>query len=100
MRGECDGEIGQSVFWSLGEVVALLRFENWKGEYLRIENEEVDEIDGWTSKDVTFHAKLVDLKSDPQIGYMPLNLASQLSDDDWASKRRIVSIRLKLQLKC
>jgi hypothetical protein len=40
-------KIGQSVPWVLEQEVALLGFENWKGEYLRIENGQdiVDEID-------------------------------------------------------
>ena len=75
-------KLGQSVLWGPEQEVSLLRFENWKGEYVRIENGEelVDEIDrqeGWTSKEVTFRAELVDLKSDSKVGYVPSKLASQ-----------------------
>lgn len=59
--------IGQSVLWGPEQEVASLRFENLKGEYLRIEDgedlvDEIDQQDGWTNKDVTFHVELVDLK--------------------------------------
>jgi hypothetical protein len=50
---------------------------------VKIENIEkiVDEIDwqeGWTSKEATFHAELIDLKSDFKISYVPSKLASQI----------------------
>jgi hypothetical protein len=40
-------KLGESVIWGLGQEVLLIRFENWKGEYVRIESGEemVDEID-------------------------------------------------------
>ena len=40
-------KIGESIFWGPEQEVALLRFDNWKGEYVRIENGEemVDETD-------------------------------------------------------
>ena len=31
---------GESIFWGPEQEVALLRFDNWKGEYVRIENGE------------------------------------------------------------
>ena len=85
-------KIGESIFWGPEEEVALLRFDNWKGEYVRIENDEemVDEIDrqdDWASKQTTFHAELVHLKSDSMVGYVPSKLASQMVDDDWAPQR-------------
>ena len=33
--------------------------------------DEIDQQDGWTSKEVTFRAELVDLKSDSKVGYVP-----------------------------
>ena len=83
-------KIGESIGWGPGQEVALLRFDDWKGEYVRIEVGEdmVDEIDlqdGWTSKRATFHAELIDLKCDSRVGYVPSKLASQIADDDWAS---------------
>ena len=90
-------KIGESIFWGPEQVVALLRFDNWKGEYVRIENgeemvDEIDRQDGWTSKQATFHAELVDLKSDSKVGYVPSKLASQMVDDDWASQRYITTM--------
>ena len=87
-------KIGESIFWGPEQEVAFLWFDNWKGGYVRIKNGEemVDEIDrqnGWASKQTTFHAELVDLKSDSKVGYMPSKLASQMVDDDWASQRQI-----------
>jgi hypothetical protein len=40
-------KIGENILWGPEQEVALLRFENWKGEYLRIRDGEdlVDEID-------------------------------------------------------
>jgi hypothetical protein len=76
-------KLGESVIWGPGQEVSLLRFENWKGEYVRIESREemVDEIDrqdGWKTKEATFHAELVDLKSDFKVGYVASKLASQM----------------------
>ena len=87
-------KIGESIFWGPEQEVALLRFDNWKGEYVRIENgeemvDEIDRQDGWASKQTTFHAELVDLKLDSKVGYVPSKLASQMVDDDWASQRQI-----------
>ena len=66
-------KIGESVPWGPQQEVALLRFEEWKGEYVRMEDgeelvNEIDRQDGWTSKRVTFLAELVDLKSDSRVG--------------------------------
>ncbi|KAE8810230.1 hypothetical protein D1007_13118 [Hordeum vulgare] len=88
-------KIGESIFWGPEQEVALLWFDNWKGEYVRIEDGEemVDEIDrqnGWTTKQTTFRVELVDLKSDSKVGYVPSELASQMVDDDWASERQIM----------
>ena len=57
-------KIGESIFWGPEQEVALLRFDNWKGEYVRIEDGEdmVDEIDGqdgWTTKQTMFHQSLL-----------------------------------------
>jgi hypothetical protein len=56
----------------------------------------IDEIarrDGWTTKEATFHAELVDLKLDSKVGYVSSKLASQMSDDAWASRSQVVPIR-------
>jgi hypothetical protein len=67
---------------------------------VRIESEEemVDEIDrryGWTTKEATFCAELVDLKSDSKVGYVASKLASQMSDDAWACSQ-VVPIRTEV----
>ncbi|KAE8781093.1 hypothetical protein D1007_45676 [Hordeum vulgare] len=57
--------------------------------------EMVDEIDrqnGWTTKQTTFRAELVDLKSDSKVGYVPSKLPAQMVDDDWASERQIMPV--------
>jgi hypothetical protein len=43
----------------------------------------VDWQDGWTSKEATFRAELIDLKSESKVVYVPSKLASQMSNDDW-----------------
>ena len=47
-------KIGERVVWGPEQEVSLLRFDDWKGEYVRIETgeqmvNEIDERDGWTS---------------------------------------------------
>ena len=69
-------KIGESVVWGPEQEVSLLRFDDWKGEYVRIETgeqmvNEIDLRDGWTSKSALFLAELVDLKSDSRFGYVP-----------------------------
>jgi hypothetical protein len=79
----------------------IVRFENWKGEYVRIETgeemvDEIDRQDDWTTKEATFCPELVDLKSDSKVGYVASKLASQMSDDDWASCSQVVPIRTEV----
>ncbi|KAE8818189.1 hypothetical protein D1007_04065 [Hordeum vulgare] len=87
-------KIGEGIFWGPEQEASLLRFDNWKGEYVRIGNgeemvDEIDRQDGWASKQTSFHAELIDLKSDSKVGYVPSKLASQMVDDDWTSQRQI-----------
>jgi hypothetical protein len=94
-------KIGESIPWVPDQEVALLRFEEWKGEYVRMEDGEalVDEInrqDGRTSKRATFLAELVDLKSDSIVGYVPSKLAMQIAVDAWAASRQIMPIVAKV----
>ena len=54
-------KIGEIIFWGPEQEVALLQFDNWKSEYVRIENgeemvDEIDRQDGWARKQTTFHA--------------------------------------------
>jgi hypothetical protein len=94
-------KLGESVILGPGQEVSLLRFENWKSEYVRIESgeemvDEIDQQDGWTTKGATFHAELVDMKSDSKVGYVHSKLASQMSDDAWTSHSQVVPIRTKV----
>jgi hypothetical protein len=97
-------KIGESIPWGPDQEVALLRFEEWKGEYVRMEDgealiDEIDRQDGWTSKrasGATFLAELFDLKSDSIVGYVPSKLAMQIADDAWATSRHIMPIVTKV----
>ena len=85
-------KIGESILWGPQQEVSLLRFDDWKGEYIRIENgeemvEEIERQDGWTSKRAMFLAELIELKSDSRVGYVPSKLACQMVEDDWAAER-------------
>ncbi|KAE8783776.1 hypothetical protein D1007_42757 [Hordeum vulgare] len=80
----------ESTPWGPEQELALLRFEEWKGEHVTLEDgealvNEIDRQDGWTGKRATFHAELVDLKSDSRVGYVPLKLAMHMEDGDWAA---------------
>ncbi|KAK1614668.1 hypothetical protein QYE76_020185 [Lolium multiflorum] len=90
-------KIGESVVWGPEQQLSLLRFDDWKGEYVRIEDgddlvTEIDRRDGWTSKHATFYAEIVDRKSDSKVGYVASKLAAQIADDEWASQRQIMPI--------
>jgi hypothetical protein len=90
-------KIGESVVWGPEQELSLLRFDDWKGEYVRIEDgddlvTEIDRRDGWTSKHATFYAEIVDRKSDSKVGYVASKLAAQIADDEWASQRQIMPI--------
>ena len=52
-------KIGENIVWGPEQEVSLLRFDDWKGEYVRIEDgeqivEEIDRQNGWTSKRANF----------------------------------------------
>jgi hypothetical protein len=88
-------KIGENIIWGPDQEVSLLRFDNLMGEYVRIVNgeemvAEIDRQDGWTSKQASFYAELVDLKFDSKVGYVASKLASQIADDEWALQRQIV----------
>ena len=87
-------KIGENIVWGPEQEVSLLRFDDWKGEYARIEDgeqivEEIDRQNGWISKWANFFAELVDLNIFLKVGYVPSQLAAQMVDDDWASQRQI-----------
>ena len=80
-------KIGESVLWGPEQELSLLRFDNQKGEYVRIEDgedlvSEIDRQDGWTSKRATFFAELVDLKPDSKVGYVSSKLVGKIADDE------------------
>ena len=90
-------KIGESVVWGPEQEVSLQRFDNYKGDYVRIEDgedlvTEIDRQEGWASKHAYFYAQLVDLKSDSKVGYVVSKLAAQIADDEWASQRQIMPI--------
>jgi hypothetical protein len=58
--------------------------------------DEIDRQDGWTTKEATFNAELVDIKSDSMVGYVPSKWASQMSDDAWPSHSQVVPIRTEV----
>jgi hypothetical protein len=60
--------------------------------------DEIDRQDGWTTKEATFCAELVDIESDSKVGYVPSKLASQMSDDAWDSHSQVVPIRTKVTI--
>ena len=73
-------KIGEHVIWGPEQEVSLLWFDNWKGEYVKIEDgeqvvDEIDRQDGWSSKRANFFAELVDLNVDSKVGYVPSQLA-------------------------
>ena len=90
-------KIGETVVWGPEQEVSLLRYDDFKGEYVRIEDGEqiIDEIDkqeGWTRLRADFFAELVDLNIDSKVGYVPSQLAVQKAECDWASQRHLVHI--------
>ncbi|KAE8796191.1 hypothetical protein D1007_28902 [Hordeum vulgare] len=90
-------KIGETVLWGPEQEVSLLRYDDFKGEYVRIEDGEdivveIDRQEGWASLRAEFFAELVGLNIDSKVGYVPSHLAMQKADDDWASQRHIVPI--------
>ncbi|KAE8801784.1 hypothetical protein D1007_22581 [Hordeum vulgare] len=94
-------KIGETVLWGPEQEVSLLRYDDFKGEYIIIEDGEdivveIDRQEGWASLRAEFFAELVDLNIDSKVGYVPSHLAMQKADDDWASQRHIVPIMTDL----
>ncbi|KAE8771622.1 hypothetical protein D1007_56477 [Hordeum vulgare] len=90
-------KIGETVLWGPEQEVSLLQYDDFKGEYVRIEDGEdivveIDRQEGWASLRAEFFAELVGLNIDSKVGYVPSHLAMQKADDDWASQRHIVPI--------
>ncbi|KAE8797719.1 hypothetical protein D1007_27188 [Hordeum vulgare] len=90
-------KIGETVLWGPEQEVSLLRYDDFKGEYVRIEDGEdivveIDRQEGWASLRAEFFVELVDLNIDSKVGYVPSHLAMHKADDDWASQRHIIPI--------
>ena len=80
-------KIGENIVWGPEQEVSLLRFDDWKGEYVRIEDgeqivEEIDRQNGWTSKRANSFAELVDPNIFSKVGYESSHLDAQMVDDD------------------
>ena len=80
-------KIGDSVVWGPEQEVSLLRFDDCKCDYVRVETgehivDEIDERNGWTSKTVLFLAELIDLKPDSRVGYVASKLAAQMVEEE------------------
>jgi hypothetical protein len=98
------GKIWESIAWGPEQEVSLSQFDDWKQEYVRIEDGEdvVDAIDrqeGWTTKRAIFHAELIDLNCDSRVGYVPSKLALQMVEDDWVAQRPVVPIVTELTVQ-
>jgi hypothetical protein len=90
-------KIGESIVWGPEQEVSLSRFDDWNGEYVRIEDgkdmvDAIDRQDGWSTKQATFHAELVDLKCYSRVGYVSSKMALQMVEDDWAAQRQVIPI--------
>jgi hypothetical protein len=88
-------KIGESIVWGPEQEVSLSRFDDWNGEYVRIEDgkdmvDAIDRQDGWSTKQATFHAELVDLKCYSRVGYVSSKMALQMVEDDWAAERHVI----------
>ncbi|KAE8807038.1 hypothetical protein D1007_16715 [Hordeum vulgare] len=87
--------IGESIVWGPDQEVSLLRFENWKGCYVRVEDgedmvAEIDRQEGWKSKAANFYAELIDLKSDSKVCYAQSKMASQMADAEWVAQKKML----------
>ncbi|KAE8770389.1 hypothetical protein D1007_57855 [Hordeum vulgare] len=65
-------KIGETVLWGPEQEVSLLRHDDFKGEYVRIEDGEdivveIDRQEGWASLMAEFLAELVDLNIDSKV---------------------------------
>lgn len=78
---------GESIVWGPEQEVSLQRFDNYNGEYVRIEDgesmvAEIDQQEGWASKQVTFYAELIDLQTHCRVGYVPSKMVAQVEDNE------------------
>ncbi|KAE8793488.1 hypothetical protein D1007_31902 [Hordeum vulgare] len=89
--------IGESIVWGPEQEVSLQRFDNYYGEYVRIEDGEsmvvkIDQQEGWACKQVTFYTEIIDLQTNSRVGYVPSKMAAQLEDDVWVSQKNMLAL--------
>ena len=53
---------------------------------------EIDQQEGWASKQVTFYAELIDLQTHSRVGYVPSKMAAQVEDDEWVSQKKMLAL--------
>ncbi|KAE8811736.1 hypothetical protein D1007_11536 [Hordeum vulgare] len=64
--------IGESIVWGPEQEVSLQRFDNYYGEYVRIEDGE---------------SMVAEIDQQEGVGYVPSRMAAQLEDDVWVSQK-------------
>ncbi|KAE8814537.1 putative LRR receptor-like serine/threonine-protein kinase [Hordeum vulgare] len=89
--------IGGSNVWGPEQEVSLQCFDNYYGEYVRIEDgksmvAKIDQQEGWACKQVTFYAELIDLQTNSRVGYVSSKMAAQLEDDVWVSQKNMLAL--------
>src|SRR4051812_9923570 len=89
--------IGESIVWGPEQEVSLQRFDNYNGEYVRIEDgesmvAEIDQQEGWASKQVTLYAELIDLQTHSRVGYVQSKRAAQMEDNEWVSQKKMLAL--------
>ncbi|KAE8779784.1 hypothetical protein D1007_47144 [Hordeum vulgare] len=89
--------IGESILWGPEQEVSLQCFDNYYGEYVRVEDGEsmvakIDQQEGWAGKQVTFYAELIDLQTHSRIGYVPSKMAAHMEDDEWVSQKKMLAL--------
>ena len=90
-------KIRESIVQGPEQEVSLLRFDDYKSEYVRIEDGEsmvavIDQQEGWASKKVTFYAELIDLQSDFRVRYVPLKMAAQMEENEQPSQNKMLAM--------
>ncbi|KAE8817700.1 hypothetical protein D1007_04812 [Hordeum vulgare] len=89
--------IGEIIVWGPEPEVSLQCFDNYYGEYVRIEDgesmvAEIDQREGWAGKEVTFYAELIDQKTHSRVGYVPSKMDALLEDDEWVSQNNMLAL--------
>ncbi|KAE8797373.1 hypothetical protein D1007_27481 [Hordeum vulgare] len=69
--------IGESIVWGPQQEVSLQRFDNYYGEYVRIEDGE---------------SMVAEIDQQEGVGYVPSMMAAQLEDDEWVSQKNMLAL--------